>query len=76
MNLVHNEQAKLTAIYRNGLAIATFAVGGLAPLLSALNAGTPGPLPFWAIGSISFVCALTSLILHLVARLVLRRMKE
>jgi hypothetical protein len=76
MNLVHNEQAKLTATYLNGLAIATFAVGGLAPLFSALNAGTPGPLPFWAVASISLVCALTSLSLHLIARLVLRRMKE
>ena len=35
MSLVHNEQAKLTATYVNGLAIAMFAVGGLAPLVAA-----------------------------------------
>lgn len=31
MTLIHNEQAKLTATYINGLAIATFALGALAP---------------------------------------------
>ncbi len=33
--LISNEQAKLTATYVNGVAIATFAVGCLAPLIAA-----------------------------------------
>jgi hypothetical protein len=43
MSLVHNERTKLTATYINGLAIAVFAVGGLAPILSNLYAGAPNP---------------------------------
>ena len=32
MSLIHNERIKLRATYLNGLAIAVFAVGSLAPL--------------------------------------------
>ncbi len=32
LRVVHNERTKLAATYMNGIAIATIAVGGLAPL--------------------------------------------
>lgn len=38
--LVRNERLKLFATYLNGLGIALFAVGGLAPLFSALYGST------------------------------------
>ncbi|MGE8126597.1 amino acid transporter protein [Methylobacterium sp. NPDC080182] len=41
--LIANEQSKLTATYANGIAIAVFAVGGLAPLVSAL---APKHIPY------------------------------
>jgi len=34
MSLIQNEQTKLTATYLNGLAIALFGVGGIAPVLA------------------------------------------
>lgn len=34
MSLIHNERAKLTATYINGIAIAIFAVGSFAPALN------------------------------------------
>ena len=83
MSLIHNEKAKLSATYINGLAITifavgglAFAVGGLAPLFSSLYSGTPAPLPAWAIAAISTVCFLGSAALHFVARSILDRMKE
>ena len=43
--LVANEQTKLSATYLNGLAIAIFAVGGLAPVV-ALVTGSPSATAF------------------------------
>jgi hypothetical protein len=37
VSLVQNEQVKLTATYLNGLAIAIFAVGGLAPVVGVVS---------------------------------------
>ena len=62
------EQAKLTATYVNGLAIAVFAVGGLAPVFSALYAAGPLAVPLWAVILIGIVCFATSAALHWVAR--------
>jgi hypothetical protein len=56
LSLVGNEQAKLTATYVNGLAIAIFAVGGLAPLFSNLYAAGPASVSGWAIVLVSSVC--------------------
>ena len=72
MNLVHNELAKLTATYVNGLAIAIFAVGGLAPLFTSLYAASSAPISGWAIALISTVCFVGSGALHLLARQFLR----
>jgi hypothetical protein len=38
MSLIHNERIKLTATYFNGIAIAIFAIGGLAPVIAGLSA--------------------------------------
>ena len=76
MNLVQNEKAKLTATYVNGLAIATAAVGGLAPLFSTLYSAAPPGVPYWAVGAGCCVCFAGSIALHLVARRILEGLKE
>lgn len=70
--MIHNEQTKLTATYLNGVAIAVFAVGGLAPVFSSLY-GTTGPTNFLL--AMSVVCFLASLSLHWIARTILRRLE-
>ncbi len=44
--LVDNERLKLLATFLNGLGIAVFAVGALAPLISAIYASNPVKLVF------------------------------
>lgn len=71
MSLVHNEQAKLTANYVNGVAIAIFAVGGLGSFIPVVAA--PGNLtPLSVI--IGGICFALSFALHMVARRVLMRL--
>ena len=41
MSPVHNEQTKLTATWLNGVAIATVAVGGIAPLVAVVIGTSP-----------------------------------
>lgn len=72
MTLVRNEQTKLLATYLNGLGIAVFAVGSLAPAFSNLY-GTSGPS--WFLVITSSLCVFVSAILHLMARRVLRRLE-
>lgn len=72
MSLIHNERIKLLATFVNGLGIAVFAVGGLAPLFSALY-GDSGPTAFLALMSV--VCVIVSVSLHYVASSVLKRLK-
>jgi hypothetical protein len=76
MSLIHNELAKLSATYVNGLAIAVFAVGGLAPIFTNLYATNPTAASAWIIAGISGVCFAASLSLHLIARKFLKEMKE
>jgi hypothetical protein len=76
MSLIHNELAKLSATYVNGLAIALFAVGGLAPIFTNIYGTTPSAAPAWIMGGISVVCFVASLTLHLVARKFLKGMRE
>ena len=74
MNLVENEQAKLTATYLNGIAIAVAAVGGIAPGITFLVQDSgPGPA---RVTVISLICLSVSGALHYAARHVLRRLKE
>lgn len=72
MPLIRNEQTKLTATFLNGLAVALFAVGGLAPLFSAIY-GTSGGGWRVIVGAVS--CFAAALALHLAARTVLRRLE-
>lgn len=71
MSLILNEQTKLSATFINGIAIAMFAVGGLAPVFSSLN-GPNGPTPILLYTS--GICFILALALHYVARRVLRRL--
>lgn len=71
--LVRNERRKLTATYLNGLAIAVFAVGGLAPI-AGLILGTVGSVAGPAI--LVAICLLLSGVLHWVALLMLKGMEE
>ena len=70
MSLVHNERTKLTATYLNGLAIALFAVGGLAPIFS--RAFGEGARPLWTLATAAVICLVGSAALHLWARRILK----
>lgn len=72
MNHFRNEQTKLTATFINGMAIAMFAVGGLAPSIG-MAAGSVPPAPLVAI--LMAYCLIGSLALHLIARRILRRLE-
>ncbi len=74
MSVVENEQVKLTATYLNGLAIAIFAVGGLAPLVSIVS-GTAHPSALLPIAALTTVCVLLSGALHLIAKRHLRQLQ-
>jgi len=67
--LVRNERTKLTATYFNGVAIAIFAVGALAPSINA----TDSQARFWPVVAPTIViCLLISATLHFVARRILK----
>lgn len=69
---IHNERTKLTATWLNGISIAMYAVGGLAPLSSSIyNTGGPGILV--AIGTL--ICFSAATALHLLARRTLKGLK-
>ncbi len=73
MNLVSNEQAKLTATYINGIAIALAAIGGIAPWIAFLL--QPSPTGILSVSLSSVICFSVSLVLHSVALRVLKRMR-
>lgn len=72
MSLIRNEQTKLLATYLNGIAVAVFAVGSLAPAFSGIygNSGLS-----WLLAITSMLCIFVSGTLHLIARRVLRRLE-
>jgi hypothetical protein len=75
MSLIRNEQRKLSATYLNGIAIATFALGCLAPSVAHLSSAVPAAsvriiLPLGA------VCAGISAVLHLLGRRLLKDLTE
>jgi hypothetical protein len=71
--LVRNERAKLTATYLNGIAIAIFAVGGLAPVISAASSASVISLPATMSTAI---CLFASVAPHFVARRVLKGLQQ
>jgi hypothetical protein len=74
MSLIHNERTKLTATYLNGMAIAIFAVGGLAPAFSSLYAETARGRTSTLV-ALGLICFLGSVALHLIARRLLKGLK-
>lgn len=77
MSLGGNEQTRLTAAHLNGLAVALFAVGGLAPLLARLyGGGDTGIPPLWLVMTLGGVCLVGSALLHLTGRRMLKRLTE
>lgn len=73
MILIPNERTKLTATYLNGVAVAIFAIGSFAPLVSLASNNTSAPLLLiW----IAVSCVIVSFALHLIARRVLGRLQE
>ncbi|PSJ60489.1 amino acid transporter [Kumtagia ephedrae] len=73
MSLIRNERLKLFATYLNGLAIALFAVGGLAPVFSTLY-GTVTNSSTISVVVVSVICLVVSAALHWMASLVLKRL--
>ena len=74
VSLIANEQVKLTATYLNGLAIAIFAVGGLAPVVGIVS-GTAQTGAAGGIAALTSICVSVSAGLHLAGRRILRGLK-
>lgn len=72
MNLVHNEQIKLTATALNNVAVAFVVVGFVAPVTAVVGRDSGG---FTASIPLSLIWLATGVVLHLGARLVLRSFK-
>lgn len=70
---VRNERRKLTATYFNGIAIALFAIGGLAPAAGLLQGLTSSRTTTIAL---IVICIVLSGALHLAARAVLGGIEE
>lgn len=70
---IHNERIKLAATWLNGLSVATFAVGGLAPWFSALY--RDGPISPFA-SALSAICLIAAYALHLWAKRSLKGLKQ
>jgi Na+-transporting NADH:ubiquinone oxidoreductase subunit NqrB len=70
---IHNERVKLTATLLNGLAIAIFAVGGLAPGFTMLYGDRQVTLPL-VLGIL--VCFLVAPALHYWARRSMKGLRE
>ena len=68
------EQIKLTATDVNGLALAVFAVGGIAPVVSALYSAAPLGVPVTVVIATTVICFGVSGGLHLAARRHLMRL--
>ena len=68
--LIRNEQAKLTATYLNGIAIALAAVGGIAPWIASAETLTISPLR----AVLTVGCFATSVGIHWAARRVLGKL--
>ncbi|MDO5656967.1 MAG: hypothetical protein Q4G36_01395 [Paracoccus sp. (in: a-proteobacteria)] len=73
MKQIRNEQTKLTATFINGMAVAVFAVGGLAPVFSAAYGTTSAG---WRLALGSLACFAGSAARHWTARKVLKGLED
>lgn len=69
---IHNERTKLTATWLNGVAVAILAVGGFAPMFTAIYSGHISLL--LPIGAA--ICFALSIALHYWARRTLKGLRE
>jgi hypothetical protein len=75
MSLTGNERLKLTAALLNGVATATVAAGAIAPLV-AFTYGIPGAATGRTVALISLCWLAGGVVLHLLARWLLRGLRE
>lgn len=75
MSLVANERLKLTATFLNGVAVASVAAGAIAPL-AAYTYQIPGAVDGATVTTAGATWLTGGIGLHLVARWLLRRLKE
>ena len=71
--MIHNEQTKLTATALNNTAVAFLVAGFVVPLIN--YAQHPEPLADGKAILLSIIWVVVGLTLHIVARLVLRRLR-
>ena len=70
--MIWNERLKLLSNYLNGLAIAIFAVGGIAPVFSILYDGAQ---PDGFTVTLALICLGVSVVLHIVGQTILGRLR-
>lgn len=73
MSKIADEQTKLTAGFLNGIALAMVVAGAIAPL-AAFTYGLPGAASGRLVAISGFGWALTGVVVHWVARRLLRRL--
>ncbi|BBK32997.1 hypothetical protein EDC65_4391 [Stella humosa] len=76
MSLIQNEQAKLTGTFLNGTAIAALVAGTIAPFASLLyGVNPPVASPVGVVASAGTLI-LVGVALHILARSLLRKLKQ
>jgi small-conductance mechanosensitive channel len=75
VSLIHNERTKLTATFMNAVAATMVGVGAVAPLV-AFTYGIPGAVAGSTLALIGLGWLAGGVILHLLARVLLRRLRE
>lgn len=75
MSLIHNERTKLTAAFLNTVAATMVGAGAIAPLV-AFTYAIPGAAEGSILTIIGISWLLCGIVLHLLARVLLRRLRE
>jgi hypothetical protein len=70
MSKATDEQAKLTATFINGIAIAMIVLGFIAPLIAFTYSS--GHIPITAIVVFGYAWVLAAVVIHVIARLILK----
>lgn len=76
MFLIHNERTKLTASWLNTLATALIAAGAFAPAAAWLSGLSALPIEKVSLSALAFACVAGGIGLHLIALVMLRRLRE